>query len=446
MKPQEGVLKFIEDNMRLEYNKPIKLYPYQKEIILCDSQFRLILKARQVGISTVIAMESLAYALLFKGQTILIVSASERQAQEILNYVKNLLFNMPDEIRNKIALLEETKSSLRFSNGSRILSLPNNPNTVQGFRANRIYIDEFAHFINDKAMTQALIPSISHGGCVTIVSTPAGKRGEFYRLYTEAMMGRNDFKVFTIPYTKCPSEVYRKSVESIKSSMDAPEFRLAYCCEFVDEKESYFPFNIILPCVDDRLNMVPSKDMRLTFGIDFGKQLSSTVVIVVENKKDLKVVRYIKEFRNTPYSIQLRWISNRILTWNPEKVFIDATGIGIRLHEEMRESFGSRIVPVKLYNPERQRILSNLRILFEDKKIIIPKNERLISQLHSIRRVPSGPYVKFVHDKHKHDDYVWALALACSEEKPPQLRYMAVGSERPAIDFSTSFFEEEEEM
>ena len=84
------IVELIEKYFELEPGKPIKLFDYQKEILECDAKFRLILKARQLGISSVIAWEALAYALLYPNQTILLVSVSERQARELMNYVKRV--------------------------------------------------------------------------------------------------------------------------------------------------------------------------------------------------------------------------------------------------------------------------------------------------------------------------------------------------------------------
>jgi len=57
-----------------------------------------------------------------------------------------------------------------------------------------------------------------------------------------------------------------------------------------------------------------------------------------------------------------------------------------------------------------------LKRLFQDKQIMIPNNENLINQLHSIqKKITESGMIRYTHPTKgliQHDDYVWALALA----------------------------------
>ena len=56
---------------------------------------------------------------------------------------------------------------------------------------------------------------------------------------------------------------------------------------------------------------------------------------------------------------------------------------------------------------------TELRVAFENKAISIPRNQALINQLHGLEQsVTSAGTVRYRHQEGKHDDYVWALALA----------------------------------
>jgi phage FluMu gp28-like protein len=447
----QAIIRFIEDNVRIRPDEePVKLFPYQKRLLECQERFRLIVKARQIGVSSLMAWEALACAILYPSITILFVSSSERQASELLEYVKRAFFNAGLGVK----LIEESKTAMRFANNSRIISLPQSPNTVMGFTAQRLYIDEFAFYEQDKKMIEAIIPSISHGGYVTIFSRPAGKSGEFYRLFRDAQQGLNPFIVFILPYYECPLEEYQKMVERVKSTMDEMSFKQTYMCEFVDEAVSFFPYELIIPCINDKIAQKATHLMNLKFGIDFGKKVNSTVVIIVEEKDGRYIVREIKEFLNVPYSEQLNYISERINELRPRAVNIDASGVGIRLHEELREKHGSIIVPYTLTPAMKEELIQNLRIMMEDKKLEIPRNETLISQLHSLERTEKSGLTSYRHEPGKHDDYVWALALAVHEYAPTPIAY-AVGDEMPAkysqvfrsgSSIKVTSFEEEEEI
>ena len=407
---------------------PVKLQPYQRNYIEDKSQFKLIVKARQVGMSSTISWDALAHAILYPNQTILFISVAERQAIELLNYVKAAFSNVRK--KHHIGVLEESKTIIRLDNDSRIMSLPNSPNTVQGIRAHRIYIDEYALFADDKKMLNAIIPSTSHGCVVTILSRPMGRRGEFCRLAFEAKEGKNPFTYFEIQWKDCTLPTYHKNVEAIKGVLDPLSFSEQYECQFIDETTSFFPYELMLPCIDDSL--VESRPtMRLRFGIDFGRKINSTVITEAEYKDDMMYVRHIKEFQGILYQAQLGYINDRIRILKPETVNVDEFGVGIRLFEELRNEHGSVIFPVQLITATKDKLLQDLRIMFEEKKIRIPRNDKLLQQLHALQRTVAGGYIKWepgqTEEFGKHDDYVWSLAMAVAKANVPQTDHFRVG-------------------
>lgn len=445
-----AVLDFVKEYIQLNPGEPIKLHPYQENVLDCDARFRIILKARQVGISSIIAWEALAYALLHDNQTILLISTAERQATELLGYVKRALINL--RLTENIKTLEESKTVLHFDNGSRIISLPNSPNTVQGFRAHRIYIDEFGIFEGDRKMLDAILPSISHGGTLTLISRAHGQRGEFYRIWKEAKEGKNEFAIFTIPYTECKNKKYQEMIERIKKVMDMISFREQYICEFIDETQSYFPYDLLIPCIDDNLTQ-PREGQDLRIGIDFGKKINSTVITVIEFKNGIYLVRKLKEFLGVRYGTQLNHINRLIEDLKPNVVYVDEFGIGIRLTEELTDKWGSIIAPIGLNQEVKTNMITDLGILFEDKQIKIPRNEKLIAQLHALQRKTSGGGIRWEPGKTekfgKHDDYVWSLALALSKEETAPIPLYFESGDLPLREQKMRFMftpEKEEEL
>jgi phage FluMu gp28-like protein len=436
---KKPVSAFIEEHFELEPGIGMKLYDFQKNIIDSGAKFRIINKARQLGISSACSWEALAYAILVPNSTHLFISVSERQAMELLNvYVKRVLDNLRKKFH--INVLEETKTHIKLDNGSRIISLPNNPNTVQGIRAHRIYIDEYSLFKNDREMLEAILPSISHGGTVTLISRPFGKRGEFYRIYNEAKKGVNEFVLFEIPYTELKDPTYQAMIEKIRNTLDEITFRESYCCEFIDEATSYFPYDMLIQCVDDNLT-TPKPGMRLKFGIDFGRKQNSTVITIVEVNDKMNYIREIKEFTGVPYTTQLAFISRKIEDLKPEKVNVDEFGVGVRLFEELRAKHGSVINPIQLTTATKSKMISDLRIIFEDKRIRIPRNDKLMQQLHALVRTVSGGYERWepgnTEEFGKHDDFVWSLVMAVSSKTGVQIKYFKTGEiSRKPMDFN----------
>ena len=380
----------------------MKLYRYQQEFLKDESRFRLVVKSRQVGFSTIIANEMVRDTLFNRKYLALCVSASERQAMHLLQYAYEQIRPLGPTFK------EETKTSFVLANGSAVYSLPNNPATIRGFMADHVYLDEFAHFQNDEMMFQAILPSVSRGGRLTVCSTPMGKRGAFWRLYSDES---NEFTRHKYPHTVCPE----LKIKGIKKAMDALSFKAEYCCEFVDESVSFFPYDLIMSCVDPSLPEYTSyQGSNLIYvGVDFGKLIDSTVIIALEKLEDSCRVLHVKEFRQTPFSVQLEYLKHMATAFTAKRIAIDATGYGLPLLEQSQDKLGARVEGITFTNAIKGSMITDLRVAFENGTIAIPQNDRLISQLHSLERTVSETgTVRYKHKGSQFDDYVWALALA----------------------------------
>lgn len=403
-------VNWIEKYIKLE-GEPIELYDYQKDILRDKSDYRIINKSRQIGISTLIALEGLTYALGQHDTTVLMVSVADRQSKELLDKVNRAYESLPEAI--KVPTKRHTKRKLEFRNGSRIISLPNNPRTVRGYKADRVYLDEFANFEKADEMWEAITPSTSRGGKVTICSTPLGKLGKFYEIWaSDGAWSKHE-----IPWDRCPD--IEKEIERIKKGMpDETQFKQEYCCEFVDESMSFFPYDLIQECVDEIEDYELNPSM-LNLGVDFGKKRDSTVVVGLtrESPHEIKVLREFKGGKIATYEEPKQYLIRNIKdNWEITRVFLDDSGPGQEIIETLQKKFGTIIKPVDFTNPEKERMIWNLKHLMLDGKLKIPDDETLINQLHALRKkVTEHGNVQYVHPSSgavTHDDYVWALALA----------------------------------
>lgn len=354
----------------------------------------------------------------------LYVSASERQSMNLLSYAYEFLRPL------KPRFLEETKTSFTLANGSSIYSLPNNPNTVRGFAADHVYLDEFAHFQDDKLMLQAIVPSVSRGGRLTVVSTPLGQRGEFHRIWTQDPK----FSKHLCDFTACPD----LRIEELRSTLDEISFRQEYCCEFIDETLAYFPYELILSAVDDTLPGNGAQgDGMVSLGVDFGKVRDSTVMIgCARSEESVSRVVHVTELKRTNFSEQLAYLEQLKHQLKTSRILVDATGYGIPLEEQARQKLGSMVEGVTLTSGVKEALITELRIAFEDRRIRIPRSQILINQLHGLRRnATASGVVRYEHEEGFHDDYVWALALAyhgCSGQRALQA-YGVTGDPPPDL-------------
>lgn len=450
--PPVSVREFIEGTCKLAGDE-ITLYPYQMEVLESDSKFRIVCKARQIGFSALIAMEALYKAVWYPNKTILFVSTGDRASRRLMEKFREMLDSMqPFTMRAELPdgkritatnrLMEDTKREVTFKNGSRVVSLPNNPDGIRGYQATDVYLDEFAFFENPKDIWTAILPSLTRGQTITIVSTPAGKLGEYWKIWDEAdpeRSDRNGFTRFSFPYSKIKSQLSQKMVDQIeilRKNMSQMQFDQEYECQFVDEAISMFPYELIKPCIDDKLPKVTSLKTSnpIYMGIDFGVERNSTVVVFLEKTEDgWRVLEPIKEFIGAKRMEKITgkhvegdfepikiYIEEMLKTVRPTRVFIDANGMGERLNNELRRVYGGLVQPIKATKEIKERLIISLRILFENQSIKIPKNDLLISQLHELRKdVTEGGNVRYKHASGKFDDAVWALCYALTPSTKP---------------------------
>lgn len=414
--------KFAELFFSFEGQK-VELYDYQKKILLDDSPFRIVMKARQLGFSWVIALEGLITCLFKPYQTVLIVSSGEEAAKRVLQYVYSFIRGMP--IRPK--LINQSLTECKFANNSRIVSLPANPNTIRGFRAHKIYLDEFAALLNDSEILAAIQPSISRGGAMTIISTPRGRANRFWDTWDNPDHGYSKHR---IPWYDCPDKEYHKMIKQIQRTMLELDFNQEYCCNPSISDMAFFTRELLKEIINPEAHYLSSLETKnnVVMGIDFGKRVSSTAITIAEQCENIVKIRFQEELRNMPYdfavgekSTQLRRISYLNEAFNVDEIIIDSTGVGVRLEEDMQRLFGAKVTSVIFSNKTKEILITNLKILCEKHGIELIDDAEFITQLLSLERdlTPSG-YIRYKHIKGKRDDRVWSAALAVKDMLTPE--------------------------
>ena len=169
----------------------------------------------------------------------------------------------------------------------------------------------------------------------------------------------------------------------------------------------------------------------MILGIDIGRKRHYTVIIGIDIIDDIVYVKLVKALHSTPFDEQMATIRTIIKLIETSKVTIDASGIGMHMAENLKKEFPSKVNPVVFNNENKHQMMSNLRILFEHKKIRLPDHRMLINSLHKIQRKSTGTglekYDAQEDDTGEHGDYAWALALACySQKKKSKLGFYGI--------------------
>jgi hypothetical protein len=153
---------------------------WQRQILRSKSRRMLVNCARQSGKSTACAGLAMDTALHDAPALILIVSSGLRASGEMFRKVTGAY----ERLGRPVPIVEDNSITLALANGSRIVSLPNNADSIRSFSAPKLVIADEASRIDDPVFA-AISPmlAISNGRLVEL-STPRGKRGHYYRMWS----------------------------------------------------------------------------------------------------------------------------------------------------------------------------------------------------------------------------------------------------------------------
>jgi len=214
-----------------------------QEKVLGSTSRRLILNcSRQSGKSTTAAILALHRAAYYPENLILLVSPSLRQSSELFRKVSDLL----NKLGIKPRLTEDNKLSCTFDNKSRIVSLPSSEGTIRGYSGASLIIEDEASRVDDE-LYRAVRPMLAvSNGRLILMSTPFGKRGHFYKEWSEG----EGWEKIQIKATDCP-RISSEFLEEERRSLGDWWFKQEYMCEFVETLDQVFSHQYIAQSLSD---------------------------------------------------------------------------------------------------------------------------------------------------------------------------------------------------
>lgn len=155
--------------------------PHKHQIEAFESPYRQILLNwhRQGGKSSTAGALAWEQAHNVPGSLTLLLSRTQRQAGELFRKVK--AFRKAAGL--EMPLLRDTELSLETEAGSRIISLPANPDTVLGYSAPQLIVIDEAARCQDQLFYAIRPMMATNQGRVIALSTPWGKRGFFWEAW-----------------------------------------------------------------------------------------------------------------------------------------------------------------------------------------------------------------------------------------------------------------------
>jgi hypothetical protein len=180
------------------------LYLFQEKVLhlFKDNQNLIVLKSRQLGISTLAAGYSLWLMLFHQDKNILALATTQATARNLVSKVQFMYENLPKWLQIKST--EHNKLSLRLVNGSRIRAASSNSDAARSEAVSLLLIDEAAFIENIEDTFASAQQTLATGGQALVLSTPNGVGNWFHRTWQKSEARENTFIPVKLPWTVHP--------------------------------------------------------------------------------------------------------------------------------------------------------------------------------------------------------------------------------------------------
>jgi len=299
-------------------------------------------------------------------------------------------------------------------NGSKIMgrSVARDGVYLRGKGADGVAITEAA-FVKDKVYHDVIRAMVlDRKGVIRLESTPNG-HNYFFKLFQE---GLNDptgyYRSF---HATCYDNPRLDPDELERIRRETPElaWRIEYLAEFVEDDSFLFPWSTLVEVFDDyELPQKPENGHRYAIGVDLAKYQDYTVIIVLDITRPPYRISEYHRYQGRLYADVAAHV-NELQAKYRARVYLDATGVGEAVAEQVRNC-----EPFVFSERTRQELISNLVVLVQQKKLLLPSSWTVLrDELRYFRNVRRGNRVRPEAAEGYHDDTVMALALACQAVK-----------------------------
>lgn len=222
------------------------LYPFQEKVLkyFKDNEYNIVLKSRQLGISTLVAGYALWMMIFYKDKNILVIATKQDTAKNLVTKVRFMYDNLPAWLQ--IKTVEHNKLSLRLSNGSQIKAVSAASDAGRSEALSLLVIDEAAFIEENKIdpIWTSAQQTLSTGGHAIILSTPNGVGNFFHRMWVKAETAENNFLPIKLPWTVHPerNQEWRDEQDKLLGPKEASQ----ECdCDFLSSGANVFDMDLV---------------------------------------------------------------------------------------------------------------------------------------------------------------------------------------------------------
>lgn len=451
-KCMEDPVYFMRKYVKIQHpNKgtiPFDLFPFQENTLSSFhlNRYILILKSRQLGITTLVAAYSLWLSLFNSDKNILIISIKQEVSKEIVTKVRFANEKLPSWLKEKE--VTNNHMSLRFQNGSQVAATSSAKDAGRSKALSLLIVDEAAFIDEAQDIWTSAYNTLSTGGRAIILSTPNGVGNWFHKMWVDAEKKKNDFFTVKLPWNLHPERNQEWRNEQTKQ-LGVKGANQECDCDFLSSGTNVVDLMILKEyeendkMIYDRLeasrgeewwtfkrpedgkNYIISADVARGDGLDY----SAAHVIDIDTLE--QVAEYYGQISTKEFGNELVAMATK---YNDALLIVEYTGIGVAvlqqiIDREYKNTFYSsldlKVVDVhkqmtNRYNSEERKLKPGFSTTISTRPVIISKLEAYFREraviIHSTRLIQELKTFIWENGKAQaadnyNDDLVMALGI-----------------------------------
>lgn len=374
-----------------------------------------VVKARrQVGKSIMVEQELLRYAIQYKNTVSACVCPTLNQARKMFQDIINCIFDSGVVKKKNETLLE-----IDLINGSKIFfKSAEQKDSLRGYTISGILCVDECSFISDDVFYGLLLAWTNvHKAPILLTSTPKFKQGFYYNYW---MMGLNENQpdVISIDFNDfdTSSLLSPDKLEQYRTMLPKNQFLTEYMGEFLDSQ------SIVFGDFKECIYKDTIKDYKeLYIGIDWSSGVGSdSTVVSAINERGEQV--FLLRFNNKRAVEQVDYIKQYLLPYiaKIKLIVAECNGVGQPLVDSLKTAFDGkvRIEEFTTTNASKIRIINQLQVAFEQRRISIMDDEQQTNELSMYEaKVSSNGTVTYNAPTGCNDDTVIGLMLALEAKR-----------------------------
>ena len=193
LKCSKDPVYFMKKYCKIQHPKHGKilfdLYPFQANCLtqFNDNRYNVILKSRQLGISTLTAGYSLWAMTFQEDYNILVIATKQEVAKNLVTKVRVMQDGLPSWLKAQTD--EDNKLGMRMKNGSQIKAVSASGDAGRSEALSLLIIDEAAFIRDIDEIWTSAQSTLSTGGSAIVLSTPNGVGNFFHKTWEKGERG-----------------------------------------------------------------------------------------------------------------------------------------------------------------------------------------------------------------------------------------------------------------